>query len=255
MSDATGDPSENSLSQFTSNGKRRTSAAAAENGTLFFIQYYTRTTLDSRRRRSFVLHVHLRSKATGGGTKMEWKNNNPGRLSGAPLRPSREKTQSAETASSPARAARARARPASFRMSLVYIRGAAFLSATPRRAWKRPSPPPRTAGRPNLSPSRCANASNASVTRASRPARTARAPLKGAARKTTPVVCAPRKPRTPRRRRRRARRRRAAGCSALRSDGGRVKASGTAYAKYRRRARGATPGRSRRSRRRRASST
>ena len=48
---------------------------------------------------------------------MEWKNNNPGRLSGAPLRPSREKTQSAKTAPSPAPAARARARPASFRMS------------------------------------------------------------------------------------------------------------------------------------------
>jgi len=48
VSDATGPPSENSLSQFYSNGKRRTSAAAAENDTLFFIQYYTRTTLDLR---------------------------------------------------------------------------------------------------------------------------------------------------------------------------------------------------------------
>jgi hypothetical protein len=75
-----------------------------------FIQYYTRTTLDSRAVARLFYTSTSAQRAARGGTKMEWKNNNPGRLSGAPLRPSREKTQSAKTAPSPAPAARARAR-------------------------------------------------------------------------------------------------------------------------------------------------
>lgn len=87
---------------------------------------------------------------------MEWKNNNPGRLSGAPLRPSREKTQSAKTAPSPAPAARARARPASFRMSAsLHSRRRLFIGYAETRMDATVPPPPNRLSSKPLSFSMC----------------------------------------------------------------------------------------------------